>query len=209
MTTVTKRKRRTNAEILHIKDQLHGILSEQNPATVRQSFYLTETRSLVPKTEQGYDAVGRYLIQMRKDGVIPFGWISDNTRWMRKPQSYSSLEEALRNTVRTYRRNLWDTQDVYVEVWCEKDAIAGVLLEETYDWDVPLMVSRGFSSVTFLYEAAVKIRAIGKPAYLYYFGDHDPSGVAVDRSIEKRLREFAPDVEIHFQRVAVLPSTLR
>ena len=96
---------------------------------------------------------------------------------MRKPDTHSSPEEALANTARTYRKALWDDQDAYVEIWCEKDALAGVLYKETAVWDVPLMVSRGFASLTFLAEAAEAIAAEGKPAYLYYFGDHDPSGV--------------------------------
>jgi hypothetical protein len=104
---------------------------------------------------------------------------------------------------------VWDDQDAYVEIWTEKDALAGVLLEETRTWDVPLMVSKGFSSVTYLYEAAKAIEAEGKPAYLYYFGDHDPSGVHIDRAIERRLREFAPEADIHFERVAVRPEQIR
>src|SRR5437764_8096559 len=141
------RKRRTNAEIRALKGRLHAILAEQHPATVRQVFYLAETRGLVPKTEQGYDAVGRYLIQMREQGEVPFDWVADYTRWVRKPTSHPSLEEALREAARTYRRDPWGDQPAYVEVWCEKDALAGVLYQETAAWDVPLMVSRGFSSL--------------------------------------------------------------
>jgi hypothetical protein len=203
---VTTRTRRTRAEIQSIKDELSAILEAQHPATVRQVFYLAETRGLVPKTEHGYDAVGRYLLQMRVDGRVPFAWVADHTRWARKPPSHASLGAALQSTVRNYRRSLWDGQPAYVEVWCEKDALAGVLYEETRAWDVPLMVTRGFSSVTFLHEAAAEIRGKDRPAYLYYFGDHDPSGVAVDQSIERRLRQFAPEAEIHFRRVAVLPE---
>ena len=102
----TQRYRRTKAEIRSFKDQLWALLAEQHPATVRQVFYLAETRGLVPKVEHGYDAVGRYLVQMRTDGKVPFSWIADNTRWMRKPDSYSSVETALRTTARTYRRAL-------------------------------------------------------------------------------------------------------
>ena len=50
---------------------------------------------------------------------------------------------------------------------------------------------------------------MNKPAYLYYVGDHDPSGVHIDRTIERRLREMAPDAEIHFQRRAVLPEQIQ
>jgi hypothetical protein len=90
-----------------------------------------------------------------------------------------------------------------VEIWLEKDALAGVLIEETDPWDVPLMVTHGFPSISYVYEAAEALRKVGKPAFLYYFGDRDPSGVHIDRSLAQRLREFAPDAEIHFERLAV------
>jgi hypothetical protein len=195
-----------------IRAQLYDILRAQNPMTVRQVFYrmVTQPQPLIAKTEAEYKrTVGRLLVEMRRSGDIPFRWIADNTRWMRKPQSYDSLEEALENTARTYRRDLWTNQDVYVEVWTEKDALAGVLLDVTREWDVPLMVAKGFASVSFLYSAAEHIQEIDKPTYIYYFGDHDPSGVAIDRRIERDLRGFAPGAEIHFERVAVTPEQIR
>ena len=92
---------------------------------------------------------------------------------------------------------------VYVEVWCEKDALAGVLMEETKVYDVPLMVASGYSSISFLHSAAMAIEAKGKPAYIYHFGDLDPSGVDAARDIEAKLRRYAPGAEIHFERPAV------
>jgi len=202
--TIKRKQRRSRGEIAVIREALHAALEANHPATVRQIFYLLTTQGVIPKIEAEYKrTVIRLLVEMRVSGEIPFGWVADNTRWQRKPRTFPSLESALHNTARTYRRALWDDQESYVEIWCEKDALAGVLLEETAVWDVPLMVSRGFSSITYLHECAEAIKAQGKPAYLYYFGDHDPSGVAIDRAIERRLREFAPDAEIHFQRVAV------
>ncbi len=140
---------------------------------------------------------------MRRAGEIPFGWIADSTRWMRKPISYSSLDNMLRRTAEAYRRSVWDNQDCYVEIWLEKDALAGVLSQETSSWDVPLMVTRGYPSLSFLHGAAETIAAQGKPTHLYYFGDYDPSGLDIPRKVESDLREFAPDAEIEFKRVAV------
>jgi hypothetical protein len=205
--TITRRPRRSKAEIQVIRDAAYALLRESHPMTVRQVFYRLTVGGYVAKTESEYNqTVVRLLLRMRLEGDIPFSWIADNTRWMRKPTTFSSLEAAPDNTARTYRRDLWDNQEVYVEVWCEKDALAGVLLEETRKWDVPLMVSRGFSSVSFLYTCAKHIGEADKPACLYYFGDHDPSGVHIDRAIERQLREFAPNADVSFQRVAVRPG---
>ena len=37
----------------------------------------------------------------------------------------------------------------------------------------------------------------------YYLGDNDPSGLDIARSTEARLREFAPEVDLIFERIAV------
>jgi hypothetical protein len=187
-----------------IREELYRLLVDDHPMTVRQVFYQLVSRGVVAKTEGEYkQTVVRLLTKMRRQGELPFGWIADNTRWMRKPRTYSSIEEMLQLTAQTYRRALWDSQPAYVEIWLEKDALAGVVYDETEPWDVPLMVTRGYPSVSYLYEAAQAISACEKPTYLYYLGDWDPSGVDITRSVERGIREFAPKAEILFQRIAV------
>jgi hypothetical protein len=187
-----------------IREAIADVLAAEQPMTVRQVFYQLVSRGAIAKTEEEYKGtVVRLLGEMRLDGEIPFGWISDNTRWMRKPRTYSSVEQALRRTAETYRRSLWDRQPVYVEIWLEKDALAGVLYHVTQTWDVPLMVTRGYASLSYLHGAAEAIAAEGKPAFIYYFGDWDPSGLDITRQVESRLRQFAPEADIHFERVAV------
>lgn len=198
------KKKRTRVEIEHLKEQLYELLYLMHPMTVRQTFYQMVGIGAIEKTENEYkNTVCRLLTLMRRAGKIPFGWIADNTRWMRKPLSYTGIEAALMRCEQTYRRDLWAEMPVYVEIWLEKDALAGVLYEETRSWDVPLMVSRGYSSLSYLYEAAEAINALDKPAYLYYLGDYDPSGIDINRVVERDLRAFAPDAEIYFERIAV------
>lgn len=177
--------------------------------TVRQVFYRAVSRGLVEKRESEYKGtVGRLLTEMRLDGTLPFHWMADNTRWMRKPTTFDSIEDALRHTARTYRRSLWSEAEDYVEVWLEKDALAGVLIDVTREYDVPLMVSRGYSSLSYLYSAAEVIDSRDKPAHIYYFGDYDPSGVDIPRNIQARLEEFAPAADITFEIVAVTPAQI-
>jgi hypothetical protein len=139
---------------------------------------------------------------------IPFDFIADNTRWMRKPTTHSGAKAAIEATAECYRRALWHDSDVYVEIWVEKDTVAGVIMEETEPFDVPLMVARGFSSLTFLYNSARAIADRGKPAHIYHCGDHDPSGRVSARAIERTLRRFAPEVEINFECIAVTPEQI-
>lgn len=199
----TKRARRTRDDVEVIRAAIESVLAAESPCTVRQVYYQLVARHAVPKTEQAYRLVARLLTEMRRGGRVPFAAIADNTRWMRKPASWSSLSDALDQTRRTYRRALWDDQDTYVEIWLEKDALAGVIYDVTREWDVPLMVTPGFPSLSFLHSAAEQIVAIGKPAKLYYFGDRDPSGLLIDRKLGEGLRGLAPDIEITVERVAV------
>ena len=202
-----KRRRRTKDEMNQVKDEICILLVENNPMTVRQVFYQLTVRGVIDKTEPEYKSVTRLLGEMRLTGIVPFGWIADGTRWMRKPQTWSSVESALRRTAEAYRRSVWDHQDDYVEVWLEKEALLGVLYEVTQQWDVPLMVTRGYSSLSFLYNAADTIDALDKPTFLYYFGDYDPSGVDISRNVERRIHQFT-DVPFHFERVAVTPEQI-
>ena len=119
------------------------------------------------------------------------------------------VADAIEQTARFYRRSALAQSSDYLEVWLEKDALAGVLWDVTSDYDVPLMVSRGMPSLTFLHGSAQAIQRAaeeGKQAFIYQFGDHDPSGVLIPRSIERRLAEMCERLECpppHVERVAL------
>jgi hypothetical protein len=200
----SKRHRRTKDQIKGVRAAIEHLLAEDHPQTVRQVFYALTVRGLIGKLEVEYQRTAvRLLGEMREAGTIPFEWIADNTRWQRKPTTFVGIEACLNATAKHYRRDLWAAMPVYVEVWCEKDALAGVLMEETEPYDVPLMVAKGYASLSFLHSAAMMIRAKKKPAHIYHFGDLDPSGVDAARDIEAKLRRYAPEATIHFERPAV------
>jgi hypothetical protein len=198
-----KRSRATKAEIHERRLALYEIVAEQMPMTVRQVFYQATFRDIVEKAEAGYDKVQRDLVEMRRSGMLPYGWIVDNIRYARKPRTYGGVEHALYETARQYRRSLWADASCYVEIWLEKDALSGVISPVTEMYDVPLMVARGYSSLSFLHSAAEYIGSLDVPTFIYHLGDFDPSGVNAGEKIEQTLREMAPRAEIHFKRTAV------
>ena len=57
-----------------------------------------------------------------------------------------------------------------------------------------------------MHSAADKINEINKPTHIYYFGDHDPSGVDIPRKVRQTLEEF--DCEFEFECVAVTPDQI-
>jgi hypothetical protein len=115
---------------------------------------------------------------------------------------------AINEVAKNYRKSLWHNAPSYVEVWLEKDALSGVILPETAKYDVPLMVARGYSSLSFLHVAAQSLNHLDVPAFIYHLGDFDPSGVNAGEKINQTLREMAPNAEIHFERLAVLPEQI-
>ena len=204
-----KRHRATGDEMEQRRRDVKAIVAGIASCTVRQCFYQASVRGIVEKTEAGYGKVQRMLAEMRRAGDIGYGDIVDNTRWMRKPRTFDSLQAALDHTARFYRRSLWPDADCYVEVWLEKDALSGVIMPITAKYDVPLMVARGYASLSFLASAAECIAEQQRPTYIYHLGDFDPSGVNAGEKIEQTLRELASDAEIHFKRLAVNPEQIK
>jgi hypothetical protein len=188
--------------------------AEHGPVNVRQLYYQAEVRGLpgIDKDDRGYAKVQRQVLSLRRAGRLPYTDIADATRWMRKPRSYDGVEQALEATAQFYRKALWTDIDSYVEVWCEKDALAGVIYPVTARYDVPLMVTRGFSSETFCYEAiAARADDLTRPYHVYYLGDFDRAGRDAAKSLESKLRRFGDEdgVEVIFEQLAVTVEQVR
>jgi hypothetical protein len=203
-----KRSRATKAEVEGRRSALLEIISAGKPMTVRQVFYRATVADLVEKTEAGYTKVQTDLVHMRRAGTLPYSWLADSTRWQRKARAFNNIGEALKDTARLYRKALWADVDAYVEIWLEKDALAGVVWPVVAMYDVPLMVARGYASLSFLHSAAEHINTLKVPTFIYHLGDFDPSGVNAGEKIESTLREMAPDADISFERIAVTPEQI-
>jgi len=198
------RSYRKPAAIAEINATIRALLEESHPQTVRQIYYAMSVKGLIGKTQLEYkNTIVRLLVKLRENGTVPFEWIADHTRTTYGPNAFGSIAECLRATAKKYRRRLWDDAQCQVFVFCEKDALAAVLGQETDPYDVPLCVVRGYSSISYLHEIAKVIERKAKPAYIYHFGDHDPSGQDAARDTEEKLRRYAPGATIHFERVAV------
>jgi hypothetical protein len=182
-----------------IRGAIVEVVADDPPMTVRQVFYQLVTRGVIEKSEIEYHrTVIRLMTEMRLAGDLPYDWIIDESRRVRVTRTYDSVADAIEQTARFYRRSALAQSSDYLEVWLEKDALAGVLWDVTSDYDVPLMVSRGMPSLTFLHGSAQAIQRAaeeGKQAFIYQFGDHDPSGVLIPRSIERRLAEMCERLE--------------
>ena len=90
-----KRRRATKAEMVERFDALFAIIERQRPMTVRQCFYQATVSGLVEKSEQGCARINTALTHMRRSGRIPYDWLTDSTRLMRKPRSHRGIKQAL------------------------------------------------------------------------------------------------------------------
>jgi hypothetical protein len=180
-----RRRRATKTEIESRRAALIEIVRDARPATVRQVFYQATVHGIVEKSEAAYDKVQTDLVWLRRQGGLPYHWLADNTRWQRKPQTFSNIGEALEETARFYRKALWSDVDAYCEIWLEKDALSGVVYPVTAEFDVPLMVARGYASLSFLHSASQYIKSLRIPVYIFHLGDFDPSGVNAGEKIDK------------------------
>ena len=172
------------------------------PFTVRQAYYRLVVLGCVDKAESAYGRVQRELLRLRREGYIPYHYMTDNSRLRRVPDTHDDLYDALTETARFYRQSTWRDLDVYVEVWCEKDALGGVINPVTSEYNVPLLSAKGYSSEGFCYSAAEEMKAEGATHnFVYALGDFDPSGWDATRTLQEKLQRFKPDVV--FERIAV------
>jgi len=209
----TKGARATRAEMERRAEFLIAYAAEHGPVSVRQLYYAAGVHNIpgIAKDDASYDKVQRQVLQLRRAGRLPYSAIADATRWMRKPRTYDSIVDALQQTAEFYRRNIWADLDEHVEIWVEKDALAGVIYPVTAEYGVPLMVSRGFSSETFAFEAAQSYAEDGRPVHVYHLGDFDRSGMAAADDLQRKLTRFAGDagVAVHFIRLGVTLGQIR
>ncbi|MGO9849193.1 MAG: hypothetical protein ACLPKT_22105 [Methylocella sp.] len=189
-----KRPRRTGDDIIAIKNAIKEVLEGDHPQTVRQVFYQLVTRDVIEKSEKEYQQVViRLLTEMRLSGEVSFAWIIDSSRTTHETQTFDSIADAVADTARFYRRSALRESDAYVEIWVEKEALAGIIWDVAGDYDVPVVVSKGMPSLTQLhgsFQNVYRAADAGKGCFIYQFGDHDPTGALIPKVIESRMQWF-------------------
>lgn len=216
--STVKRSRRTRTELDEVDDAIIAAVADEHPVTLRGVYYRVVSAGGVDKTELGYRLIARQLLKLRRAGRVPYSWITDGTRWISKPTTWTDIDEMLADAAASYRRALWHDSDDEVQIFTEKDAISGVILPVTSKWDVPLGVLRGYCSESFAHSVAESIIASNSRragvTYVYQLGDHDPSGVDAWRDFTEKVSAFVGRREdiagwVEFERLAVTEDQIR
>ncbi len=201
-----RRGRSTRAQMLSRRRALYEIVADAQPTGVRFTYYRAVALGVVPKTEAGYRQVQRALMDMREAGDIPYEWIVDATRWVHRATTYDGVEDALRELGASYRRALWSSSNVLVEVWCESKSAAGVLYPVTSEWDVPLYPISGQTSASFAYTAARQYEHDPREVAILYIGDLDPAGVEIEAHLQDKLTRYSGGRSFRWRRLACTPE---
>jgi hypothetical protein len=165
--------------------------------TLRQLYYQLVTKNIILNLERSYKNLSTLVTDARMAGLMDWDAIEDRVRQPRVPQEFKDLKELVEAALHAYRLPRWEGQEHYVELWVEKDALAGVLAPIARRKHVTMMVNRGYSSASAMYESAKRfIENADKTCVLLYLGDHDPSGEDMVRDVQDRLRTFEGELVV-------------
>ena len=183
-------------------------LEEFKPLTLRQIYYQLVGKNYIENSSSQYGMLSKLIKHARLDNYIQWTDIEDRVRsyhdfsgW-KDADAYksSSIDGFLTN----YHRDLTLSQEVYLEIWIEKDALSSIFTKVASKYTVPVVVCRGFSSVSFLNDYKTRLRfSQSRRPVLLYFGDFDPSGVEMLKSMETTLKDELKVERIEFKRIAL------
>lgn len=173
--------------------------------TLRQLYYQFVARGYIPNRQQSYKRLGDIVGQARLAGMIDWSHMEDRSRNLSSLTHFDGPQDALNRLADWYHVDMWANQKWRPEVWIEKDALSGVIAGVCNENDVPYFSCRGYTSLSEMWGASMRLRRYAKDdytPYIIHFGDHDPSGIDMSRDIVDRLCEtFMADFE--FTRVAL------
>lgn len=174
--------------------------------TIRQLFYQLVSRAMIDNTMREYKKLVALCTKAREAGEMDWSAIEDRERKVLFPSHWSNLASILHTAQHAFRVDLWANQEYHVEVMLEKNALSGVLEDTCDDLDVRLIPNKGYPSASMMYGHAKRLydkADNSKTPVILYLGDHDPSGLDMDRDLFSRLLTYSNGVYFEFHRIAL------
>lgn len=185
---------KSNTEMLNrINDILEEYKNDGYTLTLRQLYYQLVSKDVIPNNDKEYAKLSGILKNGRMAGIVDWSAIEDRVRVPKIPYYVKDVKDAIKDTVEQYRIDRMKGQEKKIEIWVEKDALSSVLYRVSSKYHVRLMVNRGYSSVSAMYDA---YNRLSSGDVILYFGDHDPSGMDMIRDVRERLQEFGIEVDV-------------
>ena len=179
---------------------------EERPQNVRRVFYLAVSAKIVNKTEREAERVQRTVLWLRRDGLVAYEAIIDEARTVIVPPMWVDARDFLDSVVAQFHTDPWIGTRTLVLVFSEKMGMTPILSEVTERYGAPLFPTIGYTSETFLWDAAQLVKQARKPVVVLQVGDYDNSGLDMVRAAEERLRAMVSPLRVRFVRVAVKPE---
>jgi hypothetical protein len=208
MPKICYQSKRFKPATLETIEQANGIIDEYladgYELTVRQLYYQFVARDLIANTQKQYNRIKSVVSDARLAGMIDWDAIVDRTRNLRRLPHWSSPASVVSSAAAGYAIEKWKRQPCRVEVWVEKEALAGVFERICDEHDVPWFACRGYVSQSEMWRAGQRMISYnreGQRCHVLHFGDHDPSGLDMTRDIRDRFELFGARVSV--DRVAL------
>jgi hypothetical protein len=200
--------------------------------TVRQVFYRLVSKGVIANTKSSHTYLDRVLTKARMEGAIneddgdlnngrldPATFADESRPEAEEPDTRTPAEFAdqnideLNHLDEFYFPSIWHGQKYHVEVWVEKQALEATFEGILQDRYVTVVANRGYNSMAALQQSVLRLLKMQQVPYnrkivILYFGDHDPSGLDMDRDLENRLRQLGLR-DFEFRRVGLTLQQIR
>lgn len=214
METIIKNSRQAFKWTEHQLNKLNSVLlvldelSDYKPLTLRQIYYQLVGKGLIENNKSQYGMLSGLLKHARIDGYVSWSDIEDRVRAFHDLSGWGDAEHfvnaSINQFLKGYKRDLLQTQDVYPEIWIEKDALSSLFTKVASQYTIPVVVCRGFSSVSFLndFRERLEYHETQRPVILY-FGDFDPSGLDMLKSMQITFETEMALTGIEYNHIAL------
>jgi hypothetical protein len=120
-------KRLSKVQTAELEKHLMDIARDEQPTNVRGMYYMAMGEGLIDKDAQGkrnnYMRVQRRILRLRRDGKMPYYWITDGSRKVYRHNRFGGVDDFAGAAAHIYRKDYWMASPIRVEIWVEKDAM--------------------------------------------------------------------------------------
>lgn len=140
--------------------------------TNRQMYYRLVASGIIPNAQEIYKRICVFLTDARYGGRLDWNAFEDRGRVFSRPSQWSGVSSLMDSAIASYRLPRWEDQNYHVELYCEKQALEGVLKPVADKYHIYFGCNKGYSSASSMYELAMRIKwqmqVRGKKARIIY-----------------------------------------
>jgi hypothetical protein len=165
-------------------------------------------------TPEDYDDLTNLLTRARIAGLIPWEWITDETRpcevWQTWPDPRQFVRAQLDGLLQGYWRNLQQTQPHHIEIVVEKNTVHSIVRGVAMEYCIPITSLRGFSAIERYHQIRQRYTASGKARLiLLALTDFDPEGEEIVQVAGRTMRDDFHIATVDVVKVCLTAAQVR